>query len=156
MSPEDAKAVGVDVRQELEAIRAKNPEGLLLPADVVAEATMPDHPLHSRFNWDDTEAAHQYRLWQARELIQMVVHITTPKRVGPVRYYVSLASDRIAGGYRALPDVLNDKTRRQEMLDAALLEYERLGRKYDTLKALRPVRKAVRAIRQSQQAVAGA
>jgi hypothetical protein len=35
---------------------------VLLPSDVVRVARAPDHPLHSRFEWDDTKAAHKWRV----------------------------------------------------------------------------------------------
>ena len=37
--------------------------------DVVAAARDPLSPLHSKFQWDDSKAAHRYRLWQARQII---------------------------------------------------------------------------------------
>lgn len=44
-----------------------------LSADlVVTVASDPEHPLHGRFEWDDTAAAHQYRLAQASGLIRSV------------------------------------------------------------------------------------
>lgn len=46
--------------------------GVLTADVVVQEATDPDHPLHHRFQWDDTEAARSWRLSQASELIRSV------------------------------------------------------------------------------------
>ena len=40
--------------------------------DVVAAARDPLSPLHSKFQWDDSKAAHRYRLWQARQIIASV------------------------------------------------------------------------------------
>ena len=57
------------VRLALEAMAA---EGPLTASRIVEEATDPAHPLHDRFNWDDTDAAHQWRLQQARRLIVSV------------------------------------------------------------------------------------
>jgi len=48
----------------LEAIRTKH-NGLLIADHVVDEARKKNSPLHPYFNWDDTKAAHQYRLWRA-------------------------------------------------------------------------------------------
>jgi hypothetical protein len=47
-------------------------DGRLLPEDVVARASDPDHPLHSFFEWDDEAAGHAHRLDQARALIRRV------------------------------------------------------------------------------------
>jgi hypothetical protein len=56
---------------ELEKIRINN-DGKLKPVDVVKNAKNPQSPLHKYFVWDDTKAAHEYRLWQARELIKKI------------------------------------------------------------------------------------
>ena len=45
--------------------------GMLTPGLLLEEARDPSHPLHSRFEWDDTEAAERWRLYQARKLIQL-------------------------------------------------------------------------------------
>lgn len=55
------------------AIIAKNDEdGLLEPHAVVEEARNPDSPLHGQFEWDDSIAGHEYRIWQARSLLARV------------------------------------------------------------------------------------
>lgn len=56
--------------QELE--RIKDVYGKLTPDVVVAEAEKQECVLHAFFMWDDTKAAHQYRLQQARNLINNV------------------------------------------------------------------------------------
>lgn len=49
------------------------------PAIVVDDASDPDSPLHRYFQWDDTEAAKQWRLQQARLLINhILVSVRTP------------------------------------------------------------------------------
>ena len=76
----------MDYKQELEQIRKAN-DGELRPADVVEFARNPDTALHSRFTWDDDKAAAEYRLWQARELIRVVVQLH-PKTNKKMRVYV--------------------------------------------------------------------
>lgn len=44
--------------------------GTLTPEVVVDAAREPDHPLHSRFEWDDSVAAEKYRRDQAHQIIQ--------------------------------------------------------------------------------------
>ncbi len=44
----------------------------LTPTLVVQAAAPPDSPLHEHFTWDDTEAAWQWRLEEARRLIRSV------------------------------------------------------------------------------------
>lgn len=59
-----------NLRDQLMAVRAKY--GELTPAKVVEEARPVDHPLHSRFEWDDSVAAEAWRREQAHELIRSV------------------------------------------------------------------------------------
>jgi hypothetical protein len=49
-----------------------NERGRVAPEDVVEYADDPASPLHSAFEWDDTVAAQQHRLAQARSLIKAV------------------------------------------------------------------------------------
>lgn len=57
-----------------EAIAAISIErgGAIKPADIVLAARETEHPLHPFFEWDDTSAAHKYRLDQARHIIRIV------------------------------------------------------------------------------------
>ena len=48
--------------------------GPLTPTRVVGAAQDADHPLHDLFEWNDSHAAHQYRLIQARKLIVAVMY----------------------------------------------------------------------------------
>jgi hypothetical protein len=65
-----------------------------LTAEAIVEAAQPlDAPLHPVFEWDDSVAAEQYRLVQARQLVRSVVLVSQPERNehGPtVRAFVSL------------------------------------------------------------------
>ena len=135
---------------ELERIRLEN-DGVLNPGIVVDVARAPKNILHSRFTWDDTEAAEKYRIWQARQLISMVVTIM-PNETKPVRAYVSLKDDRIkidseeSGGYRLTVDVLNDNEMRVRMLKEAFTEFKYFREKYNHLKSLAPLFEAMEKI----------
>jgi hypothetical protein len=65
------------IRDALYALADLN--GGRLTAEAVLEAAKHrDHPAHPHFTWDDSEAAHQQRLYEARRLIRSVkVEITT-------------------------------------------------------------------------------
>ena len=58
-----------DLRTILMDIRGKR--GALTPQIVLDEARDPSHPLHHRFEWDDSLAAEKYRLLQAQKLLQV-------------------------------------------------------------------------------------
>jgi len=124
---------------ELEAIATRH-NGLLRPRDVVEFARNPETALHARFEWEDTKAAHEYRLWQARQLI--TVYVTAePRTERQYQVFVSLPSDQQnpGGGYRRLSAVLSDAEMAEELLAQALADLQRLQRAYRELKALRAV-----------------
>lgn len=124
---------------QLEAIRQRN-GGILRPVDVVEAAADEEHPLHDRFVWNDSLAAHRYRLWQARELIAVAVKVM-PRTNVHIRAYVSLLGDRDkdGGGYREITTVLEDDDLRDALLAEALAELKRIERRYRALKVLEPV-----------------
>lgn len=135
------------VLPELERIRIEN-GGLLIAEQVVEVAKDEDNPLHKYFQWDDTEAAHAYRLSQARQLISaMVTLIPNVKR--PVVAYVSLRADRQypEGGYHALVDVLSDREQREELLSEALDDLRTWERKYKILNELSIIFEAANKVR---------
>lgn len=126
--------------------------GLLKPEDVVEAARSRSSSLHDYFTWDDSEAAKNFRLWQARELIQCTVrYIPTNGDKKPVRVFVSLTSDRNeeGGGYRITADVLSHKELRTEMLEDALAEMKRFEDKYEPLKELAEIFRAFREVREA-------
>ena len=124
---------------EMERICEKH-GGLLQADDVVSAAKSARSPLHSRFEWDDTKAGHEHRLWQARQLIRIVVQ-TIPSVAQPVNVFVSLDEDRhkLGGGYRRLVDVLGDDDKREQLLRQARGELRAFERKYRELQELAPL-----------------
>lgn len=56
-----------NVREELQGIYDKH--GDLRPTVIVRQAADPESPLHSCFEWDESRAAHEYRLHQARKML---------------------------------------------------------------------------------------
>lgn len=127
------------VKDELEYLRTSN-NGLLRPIDIVEFAKAnPDSALHSKFEWDDTNAAHLYRLMQARSIVA-VVYKKIDDEHPAVREYVSLRRDRKqGGGYRSFVDVVANNDWRDEMLQEAISDMERFKSKYETLAAVAPI-----------------
>ena len=130
---------------ELDLLAQQHP--LLLPQTVLDFASDPTTALHSRFTWDDSEAAEQYRLWQARQVLRVAVY-TPEGSEETVRAFVSLRDDRGEGGYRATVDVLGDADLRAKMLQEALGELHVFERKYRILSELAPVFSAAAHVRE--------
>jgi len=131
----------------LNLLAARN-NGLLEPAGVVKEARSEKSPLHSWFDWDETEAAHKWRLHQARNLLRvMVTYSFSGKRKIVTRVYVSLTTDRGEGGYRTTVSVMSDPELRAQLLADALDEMKLFERKYAALQELAEVFMAMRKAR---------
>ena len=135
------------IAAELERLR-KLHAGKLKPQVVVQAAQPKSSPLHSCFDWRDTEAAYKWRLHQARQLILRVTVVYEGQSGNTIRMrpLVSLMVDR-SSGYRALVDVLSNPELRAQLLQEALAELERIRQKYADLRELSSVFAEVRKVR---------
>ena len=96
---------------------AKSNGGVLKVTDVLEEARKEDSVLHKYFEWDDSEAAEQYRRQQARALIQRCRIQLVETEPVQIRAFVSLPTDREhGGGYRLITEVAGDTYLKEEML----------------------------------------
>lgn len=140
-------ATTATLHEELEQIRAAH-DGFLRPEDVVNFARDKATALHSRFTWDDHKAGDEYRLWQARQLIRVVV-TRLPGGETDFKRYVSFMDDRTeeGGGYRAVVEVMRTAEGRATLLKEALAELAVFERKYAGLKELAEVFEAARKAR---------
>lgn len=124
-----------EIKDALLAVAEQNPDRKLMPSAVVKAARDPRSPLHPRFTWDDSKAAHEHRLWQARELIASV-EIVADNRFESSPVFTSLQCDRSSGGYRLMDDVLSNRKLRQQMLITAEGELKAMQFRYDRFKEL--------------------
>lgn len=125
------------IRAEIEALQK---DGIVDAKDVVEWARAnPESALYSQFEWDDSKAAEEYRLFQARRVIALYVVSEAGERT-----LVSLSVDRSkGGGYRDIERVLNNDEMRKVMLRDALQEFKRVKAKYQHLKELASVYEAI-------------
>ena len=109
--------------------------GKLKPELVVDAAQSPASPLHRFFQWDDSVAAREYRIQQARGLIRSVhVKIIDDEEIRkPVRAFISM--DRYTGnsGYENVVSVMSDDAKREQVLRVARAELEAWRKRYDDL-----------------------
>jgi hypothetical protein len=132
------------IKQELLAIQRASKDRMLHAGQVVSWArTHAKSALHSRFQWNNEKAAHEYRLWQARQLI--TIHIVNEQGLPQI---VSLSIDRSgAGGYRLMDDVLAQRDLTEIMLGDALKELNRVQETYAQVKQLASVWDEVERVR---------
>jgi hypothetical protein len=76
LSDDDAKLVG----EEIERLMEMN-GGEVTPTDILLEAKKLRSPLHKFFEWDDSNAAREYRLQQARVLVGSIVEVVVVEGV---------------------------------------------------------------------------
>ena len=127
--------------RELERIRKKH--GTLQPEDVVEEASRDGHPLHDCFTWDDTEAARQHRLEQARHLIRVLVIVRAdddsdePLTVRAYAHIVDESEDEDEDStrhYISMTEGLSDDIMRARILADALKELKAFRKKFADLR----------------------
>jgi hypothetical protein len=132
------------IRQALESLAVGNK---LDPVAVVEAARDKTSPLHDCFTWDNSEAAHQFRLIEARKLIQVHVEML-PGSSDSSPVWVSLTTDRNAGGgYRPLVSILSNADQRAMLLSDALRDLEYFRKKYGMLKELAAVFAAAKKVK---------
>jgi hypothetical protein len=96
---------------------ARQNGGVLKVEDVLQEAQDENSILHKHFEWDDTEAAAQYRKQQARALIARCKITMVETAPVEIRAFVSLPTDREnGGGYRLTSEVVSNEYMKAEML----------------------------------------
>lgn len=128
------------VARELRSLYQKNGRRLH-PEDVVQAARDPGSVLHSHFTWDDSEAADQYRLLQARKLIA-TVKITVPASGGErvvVRAYHALRAEK--KGYRHTKDIVTSKDLRDALLSQLVADLDRIKTTYEAMRRMSETRK---------------
>lgn len=124
--------INSDIKNELEEIRQQN-FGILYPEKVIEYAKNPETKLHNKFEWDNNQAAHEYRIIQAQQIIRVVVTVI-PNSNQETRMYVSLSNDRtIDGAYRYIVDVLSDDATKSQLIKDVLSELKSFQRKFAIL-----------------------
>jgi hypothetical protein len=120
------------VIEELRDIAKKN-EGTILPEKVVDRAERESSALHKYFEWNDSVAAREYRLNQARQLLRIVV-IAEPDEP-PRRFAIHVSTEP---GYRLAEEVFSVKRLRDQWLEDAKREAGLYTERYERIAKLIP------------------
>ena len=117
---------------------------VIYPGDVVAAARAPDHPLHDRFEWDDTRAGHHWRLHQARVLIASVQieQRDDAGRVTTVQAYHHIRDEGV--GYIPTEVIVRHESLMETLTREMLRDIRAMARR---LRALRGAAPGIRAVR---------
>lgn len=121
------------VGTHIEMLREKF-KGELTPQDILDDAKNGNSPLHSFFEWDDSAAAQQHRLAQARGLIRSVVAIYIRPDQPAVRQkaYVHIAQGDTSH-YREVGHAMSVKSTRDIVLKTAWRELVAWRQRYKDL-----------------------
>lgn len=125
----DANIVGAHIEMLRERFK-----GELTPEDILEDAKHDNSPLHSFFEWDDSAAAHQHRLQQARGLIRSVVAIYVRPDKPAVRQkaYVHIAQGETSH-YRETSHAMTVRSTRDIVLKTAWREFQAWRNRYKDL-----------------------
>jgi hypothetical protein len=146
--PHKAQAVG----EALARLSHEN-DGVIAARDVVAEARVASSPLHEFFEWDDSAAAREHRLHQAKKLVKAVV-VQVPDSDVELPAFSAVANDEkkkrgIAGHEEAFAPAGTPKTftmplkTRRDSLEEARRDLEKFRRAYAALDELGPVMRSI-------------
>lgn len=121
--------------------------GRLAAADVVEAARPKRSPLHEFFTWDNSEAAEQWRLHQARMMLCFIVHVETDPATGresSTRQFVVIERGQEDGrSYESVIEVMADAERRELLIERALADLEQWREKYKAIKTFAVVFDAI-------------
>lgn len=128
----------MNLRDELMAIRDQH--GELHPALVVEAARPKNHPLHSRFEWDNRIAGERWRRQQAHRLIRVaqipLSYADHPTGPSHIRAFVAVPrASSPQPDYVPTEDAMSDDFTRRLVLQAMERDIAALQRKYGHLAA---------------------
>ena len=127
------------IRAEITRLIDKNDGRLTTDYLVDYARANPESPLYACFTWDDTAAAVQWRLEQAKNLMRTykVRYELGEDKAVTIRGLVSLPSDRGPEHlYRSVVRVLSNEDQTAEMIGQAKRELHAFRTKYEALERL--------------------
>lgn len=121
-----------DLRSILTAVREEH--GTLTPRLLVDIARDPEHPLHHRFEWDDSKAAEKWRLEQAGQLLR-VTYAPLPGKPRDMRAFMAVrGDDSPTSEYVPTGEALADEFTRTLLLRQFDREWKAFKRRYSDLR----------------------
>lgn len=117
-----------------------------LTAETLLEANKPETaPLHNEYEWNDSKAAHEWRLHQSRHFINSIaikVIATNDEEAAVRAFHIVTESSK----YEPITAIIKEKSKREALLANALSELNSFKRKYETLSELAPIFKAIKEV----------
>lgn len=124
----------MSVKSLIEAVYAKH--GELTPEILLDEARHPEHPLHHRFEWDDSKAAESWRLEQSAQLIRSVriTFVTASGQPADLRAFTATkGAESHRSTYRPTEEVVTDPLMLAIVLRDMERDWQTFKRRYEHL-----------------------
>lgn len=123
----------MSLRDQLLQVRAQS--GYLTPQVVVDAARPKNHPLHDRFEWNNSVAGEAWRRHQAHELIRSVrIEYTKGEQPKDVRAFVALPrEDSLQPTYEPTEAAMADPVQKQLILQQMEREWRTFKARYEDL-----------------------
>lgn len=134
----------VSVKDVLQQI-CNDHKGVITPDIVLKEAKKKTSPLHTYFEWDDSEAAKSYRLIQAGNLIRSVkvTYEASDDVSYRVRGFVNVVpaekNDEGKKIYIPIHEALNTPNYREQLLADAKIDADSFVKKYKVLNEVKDI-----------------
>jgi len=116
-----------------------------LNARSVVEVSRPeDAVLHAEFEWEDEKAAVEYRLNQARKIMQSLIvipEVENSEQQEPVRAFFKI--DAGSSAYKSIESIMRTPSQKDMLLKMALKELQAFQQKYKRLEELADVLKSI-------------
>lgn len=116
----------------------------LTAESIVAAAQKPRNPMHRLFEWNDTTAAKEYRLSQARNIVGAVVVVFEDEesQERTTRAFVNITDDGDRR-YRSVAAVMSDNALKEKLLKRGLRELQEFRERYEDVQAFADVFAAI-------------
>ncbi len=129
--------------------RLQQTQGKATPEEILKVAKPADSPLHSYFEWDNSVAAHKFRLQQAADLVRSIDLVRVDNMEAPpkARAFASVVLRGEEGrSYVHVKDALSDPEYRGQLLTEARQEMESFRVRYAGLQELARVFSAIKKV----------
>lgn len=118
--------------------KLKTEKSNVKPEDLLELARSETSPIHQYFDWNDTTAAEQYRLWQARQLIA-TVKVEWEGKEKNLYWNATITDEESDRAYFSLEETLSDEKLHLQVLKMAIKELKYFQDKYDHIKELQGI-----------------
>lgn len=131
------KADANKVYADLEKIKEKTPQNIVDYAEA-----HPKSELHKCFTWDDTKAANEWRKYEARQVVRLLV-FEDEDNEEPTKIRVL---QKTAEAYKPVTQIIRNEDEYKELLKRAKAELASFKERYKTLVELESVLEAIDAL----------